>query len=154
MNAEHVNPFLDAFKNVMGQLGFANIKTGKLSKKGKEMSATGVMLIVGIVGEIKGNVVYVLGEEDGKKIASKMMMGMPVAELDDMAKSAISELSNMLTANAATSFSNSGVLIDISAPTFLQGKNVAITMSSDTVIAMELIADDATVEVNISFNSK
>lgn len=38
-----------------------------------------------------------------------MMMGMPVIEFDDMAQSALSELSNMLTANAATSFAEMGI---------------------------------------------
>ena len=42
-----------------------------------------------------------------------MMMGMPVTELDEMSQSALSELSNMLTASAATSFSNLGITIDI-----------------------------------------
>ncbi len=63
-----------------------------------------MICIVGIVGDIKGNIVYSIDSEDALKIASTMMMGMEINVLDDMAKSAISELTNMLTANAATFF--------------------------------------------------
>lgn len=113
MDVRHVNPFIDSFTNVMPQLGFVDIKKGNVGVKGKDLVASGVIIIVGIVGQIKGNVVYNISLEHAKKIASTMMMGMPVTELDEMSQSALSELSNMLTASAATSFSNLGITIDI-----------------------------------------
>ena len=103
----------------MPQLGFQSIEKGEVSVKGRNLENDGVIIVVGIVGEIKGNVVYCLELECAKKIASTMMMGMPVIEFDDMAQSALSELSNMLTANAATSFAEMGISLDISTPTLL-----------------------------------
>lgn len=46
---------------------------------------------------------------------------MPVDTLDEMAKSAISELANMLTANSATTLSCMGRTVDISVPHSLKG---------------------------------
>ncbi|BCN31601.1 chemotaxis protein CheX [Anaeromicropila herbilytica] len=151
MDVKHVNPFIESFATIMPQLGFNNVKKGDLSVKGKDLTDSGVVIILGIVGEIRGNVVYSIGVEEAKKIASTMMMGMPVAEFDDMAKSAISELTNMLTANAATCFSTMGITIDISTPTLLIGDNVSIKMSSNQVLCIELIADDIPVKVNLAF---
>lgn len=151
MDVKLVNPFVEAFVNVMPMLGFQDIKKGNLSLKGKELNSNGVLIIVGIVGAVRGNVVYSFSMEDAKKIASTMMMGMPAAELDDMSKSALSELTNMLTANAATSFSAMDMLIDISTPTLLHGTNVSVKMSSEQVLCIQLIADNIPIDVNISF---
>lgn len=148
-----MNPFVESFTVVMPQLGFSNVKKGNLSVKGKELVSSGVVIIVGIVGAVRGNVVYSFELEDAKKIASTMMMGMPVNELDEMAQSALSELTNMLTANAATCFYNGGTPIDISTPTLLHGKNMSVKMSSNQVLCIQLLADDIPVDINIAFEN-
>ena len=130
MDAKCVNPFIESFTAVMPQLGFSNIRLGKLNAKSKEVTGSGVVVVLGIVGDIRGNVVYLMQTDSAKKIASTMMMGMPIDEFDEMAGSAISELTNMLTANAATCFSNIGIRVDISTPTMLQGENMSVKMSS------------------------
>ena len=152
VNVEFVNPFISSFGHVMKQLGFSEVKNGALSVKGRQISCTGIVLVIGVLGNLKGNIVYVISYEDAKKIASTMMMGMPVDTLDDMAKSSLSELSNMLSANAATNLSSVGVLIDISTPTLLDGEEIGVTMSSDQVLCVQLLADGHVVEVNISFD--
>lgn len=153
MDAKHINPFIESFTTVMPQIGFTNIAKGKLSIKDKNFTSLGVIIIVGIVGDIKGNIVYSLTIENAKKIASTMMMGMPVNELDDIAQSALSELSNMLTANASISFSKIGVNINISTPTLLYGKDISAKMSSNQVLCIELLADSIPLEINIAFDS-
>ena len=153
MDANYINPFIQSFTSVMPDLGFGDVKIGILNGKGKEIAGSGVFVILGIVGAIRGNVVYTIDIEAAKQIASTMMMGAPVDEFDDMASSAISELTNMLTANAATAFSNNGILIDISTPTMLQGENISINMSSNQVLCVQLLADDIPIEINISFEN-
>ena len=83
----------------MPQIGFDTPKRTKIYLRDKNAVSRGVTVIVGFSKELRGNVVYNMDEDSAKFIASKMMMGMPVAEFDSMAQSAISELSNMLTAN-------------------------------------------------------
>jgi chemotaxis protein CheX len=151
VDAKYVNPFVESFSSVMPQLGFANVRIGKLSAKKKEVITSGVLIILGVVGDIKGNVVYTIDIEAAKQIASTMMMGTPVDELDDIAKSALSELTNMLTANAATVLADIGIRIDISVPTFLIGENMCATMNSDKILCVRLYADDIPIEINISF---
>ena len=135
----------------MPQLGFTEAKKGSLSVKGQELVNSGVIIVVGIVGAIKGNVVYCIDLENAKKIASIMMMGMPVNEFDEMAQSALSELANMLTATAATCFANEGVEIDISTPALMFGSNITIKMSSNQVLCVQLLANDIPIEINLAF---
>lgn len=153
MDVKHVNPFIDAFASVMPMLGFSKVEKGGLKINSRNITGNGVIVILGIVGEIRGNVVYIIDLESAKKVASTMMMGMPVAELDQMSISALSELTNMLTANAATCFSTMGITIDISTPTLLVGDNVDVKMSSEQVLCVELLADGIPVEVNIAFEN-
>lgn len=153
MDVKHINPFVESFATVMPQLGFANVEKGNLSVKGRELIGSGVIIIVGIVGAIKGNVVYYMKMEEAMKVASTMMMGMPVTEFDEMTRSALSELTNMLTANAATAFSTIGIPIDISTPTLLHGENICVEMSSNQVLCIQLLADGLPIDINIAFEN-
>ena len=85
-------------------------------------------ITVGVVGQMKGQAVLAMDVEIAKEIASKMMYGMPVAELDDMAASALNELSNMIMGNTATVFSTQGKLIDITPPIAMLGTDLKIKM--------------------------
>lgn len=151
MDVKYINPFIESFAIVMPQLGFQETKKIGIGVKGREMVSSGVIIVLGIIGEIKGNIAYAIDMDSAKKIASTMMMGMPVNELDDMAQSALSELTNMLTANAATAFANIGITVDISTPTLLYGENISVKMGADKVLSVKLQADDIPIEINVSF---
>ncbi|PAB58068.1 chemotaxis protein CheX [Anaeromicrobium sediminis] len=153
MDVKLINPFVEAFLVVMPQIGFSDIKKGELSLKEKNIKIDGVMINLGMVGDVKGNVIYGMTIENAKAIASKMMMGMPVETLDDMAQSALSELSNMLTANASINFENMKINTNISTPTLMYGKDINIKVNVDKVLCVEVLADNIPIEINIAFNS-
>ncbi len=149
MDVNYINPIISSFSNVMPQLGLAKVTKKGVSLKGKFIESPGVVIIVGIVGDIRGNVIYGLSIDDAKQIASKMMMGMPVPEFDELAQSAISELTNMLTANVATNFSKDNINISISTPTLIHGKFTA-NATTDKVVCVEMNVEGMAIEVNIS----
>lgn len=152
MDVKYLNPFIEAFTTVMPQVGFGTVEIGNIAAiDNKSITASGVVVVLGIVGDLRGNVVYTLDEASAKSIASTMMMGMPIEELDDMARSALSELTNMLTATAATCFSNVGIMADISTPTTLQGENISIKMTSEQILSVRLLADGIPMDINVSF---
>ena len=152
MDVKYINPFLTSFKNVMPQIGFEKVEKGKININEGELITDGVLIIVGIVGDLKGNVIYSLTTDDAKKIASKMMMGMEVAEFDEMAQSAISELSNMLTANASIEFSTMDININISTPTLMYGSNIKTKFNTPKLLCIELLVDNIPIEINIAIN--
>ena len=137
MDVRLINPFIGAVTGIMPQIGFSNITRKGISLKEKKFMVSGVVLTLGIVGDKKGNVVYSIDMDGAKKIASTMMMGMPVEELDDMSKSALSELSNMLTANASINFSNDGINVDISVPTMMYGEEIEINLQKDNIVCID-----------------
>ena len=153
MDVKYINPFLDAFLSVMPQLGFSEVKKQSLELKEKNIKSSGVMVILGIVGDVKGNVVYSLDVDSAKKIASVMMMGFPVNDFDDMAQSAVSELTNMLTATASMNFANIGTSINISTPTLMFGEDFEMKMNIDKIISVSLTVNNIPIEVNIGLEN-
>lgn len=121
MDVRHINPVIESVGNIMPQLGFAEVSKKGVTLKDRNIQSPGVVIIIGLIGDVKGNIIYGLSIDNAKKIASQMMMGMPVDDFNEMAQSAISELVNMLTANVATNFSRDNITVDISTPTLIQG---------------------------------
>jgi chemotaxis protein CheX len=150
MELNNIKPFCASVIDVLPQLGFETIVQEDFIKKSQNIIASGVVLTLGIVGDKKGNVVYTIDEEGAKKIASIMMMGMPVDSLDDMAKSALSELSNMLTANASINFSKESIMVDISPPTMLFGNDIELCMTQDIVTSVTFDIDGIKLAINIA----
>lgn len=153
MDVKVVNPFLQAIQNIMPQLGFKTINRGKLSKGEKDLHGLGVTIIVGLSEQAQGNVVYNMSQETACQIASTMMNGMPVTELDELAQSAVSELGNMLTANAATCFSQQGLNVNISSPSMIIGHEFKIKLNKENYITMEMLVDSLRFEVSMAIDT-
>jgi len=149
MDVNYINPIINAFTNVMPQLGLSNVENKEVALRGRFIESPGIVVIIGLIGDIKGNIIYGMSEEVAKKIVSAMMMGRPVENFDELAQSAISELVNMLTANATTNFSNNNINVDISTPTLIYGKFTA-NSSTDKVNYISMDVDGAIIEVNVS----
>lgn len=150
MDAKLVNPFIEALTAVMPQMGFDVPVRSKMEVRTDFVKSAGISVIVGFTKQIRGNVVYNMSDEAARFIASKMMMGMPVPVFDEMAQSAISEMSNMLTANAATNITALGYDVDISTPSLSIGEGYEIKISQDQYLAVEMELGGAILELNIA----
>ncbi|MDK2905916.1 MAG: chemotaxis protein CheX [Eubacteriaceae bacterium] len=81
-----------------------------------------------------------------------MMMGMPVEEFDDMAQSALSELSNMLTANATINFSNKGITVDISVPTLMHGEKIELSLNKEEILEVTFDIDGVKLSIDLAMD--
>lgn len=151
MDVKLINPFIDSLVQVMPQLGFGVPKRVKMGVASQTCTSLGVSIIVGFTKGLRGNVVYNIGDDAAMYIASKMMMGMPVPELNDMAQSALAEASNMLTANAATNLAAMGMNVDISTPSVTVGRNFKIKISSEQYLVVTMdIGEGHLIELNLA----
>ena len=149
INVDHINPFLMAASTIMRDACQMEMKIGRPYVKTTEFQSDSVIIMIGVTGEMRGQVLISFTTPKACQVASGMMMGMPVNELDELAQSAISELVNMLTANVATNFSLEGIQIDISTPTLMKGEFSA-NVCTDKVISVEMAANDVVIDMNIS----
>ena len=151
MDAKMINPFVDAVATVLPQLGFQSVERGQIRLGEEFVEGRGVTVLIGLTQDVQGNLAYNFTEEVAKGIASTMMMGMPVDQFDDMAQSAISELSNMLTANAATNLSSLGYNVDISTPSLSVGDAFKVKVSSEAYLSVEMdVGGGHLVEIDIA----
>ncbi|MCM1289038.1 MAG: chemotaxis protein CheX [Clostridium sp.] len=128
-----INPFLQSSISIMESVTSVKLAVGKPEKTDFVFNEPTYAIQVGIVGEMKGQAILAMKDENAKDIASKMMYGMPVAELDEMSSSALNELSNMILGNTATIFSTLGVLIDITPPLAVHGSNLKLKSDIDGI---------------------
>lgn len=138
MNVEYINPFINVSVNIIQSICNINANRGQIFVRNSPFMAGSVVIIIGIAGEFRGQVFFSMDEGTACKIASAMMFGMQVTQLEEMGKSAIAELGNMIMGNVSTEFYNNGVRIDITPPTVMVGNDIAITTKIQKTICIPL----------------
>ena len=150
MDVNLINPILVAFADVLPQIGFEKIEKKKISLVGSTFSYDGVLINLAVVGPIKGVILIGMDIDSAKRFASKMMMGMEVTDFDALAQSAVSEMGNMVCANACTQFSKIGIDgLDISPPTIMIGQGGQATLPVPQTIIIHFLVDSIDVKVYV-----
>lgn len=149
MDVKYILPFLESVKGILEQFGISDIKRGQIAKNEIMHVNTDITAVVGVVGQIRGNIAYSMSEDTAKRIVSSMMMGMPVDQLDDMERSAIGEFANMVTGNASILLSNTGLEVDITPPSIIFGRDIYFIISSVETLSIDMETPLGKIEVNI-----
>ena len=127
MKQEFVNPFLTPAVAVWEEmLGETLELVGAKSIGEGQQTTTDITCVIGVTGSVRGNVLYGFDHQTALNVATRMM-DEPIEELDEVSMSALGEIANMITGNAATSLSTAGYECDIAPPVILEPKGVAIT---------------------------
>lgn len=119
MQASYINPFLTSSCTVIESLIQVKPTLGELKVKNIDFWDDHVWLKIGIVGGMTGAIMFGFPEGVALKIASAMMGGYSLTEFDELSRSAISELGNMISGNASTLLYNEGIMVDITPPAFM-----------------------------------
>lgn len=155
MNIEYINPFIEASQVVLKTMAALDATLGKVYLKNSPYKGDNVVIIVGLTGTIRGQVMFSMNKSVAMNVASNMMGGMPVNELDEISKSAISELTNMILGNTATILYNKGIGIEITPPSFLMGENLQISSTKMQTICIPLNLNNGDIiEIDISVVDK
>lgn len=121
MKVEYLNPFTEAAFYVLSEVIFDDdIQRGELSIRKDPMVSTGVSTVIGLTGDLQGHVVYDMDRKTAIAIATEMN-GEPMPGLNDLVRSTINELANMISGNATAKLSENGYNCDITPPTFIVG---------------------------------
>jgi chemotaxis protein CheX len=108
--------------------------------------------MAGVNGDVGGTVLYGMSTVTAQKIAGAMI-GAEVPALDDMALSALSELGNMITGNAATILSQSGYDLNITTPSLIRGIDVEVSTRSPALV-VPLSTPFGRVEINVALQEE
>lgn len=121
MKSENVTAFVQGAQSILAAVCGSPGTLGKLFVKQAPYSGLAFSVITDFSGSLSGKVIYTMDAECGLFLASKVMLGMPVSAMDDMAKSAVSELTNMISGSVAGNLYSQDIKVSVTAPTFVEG---------------------------------
>jgi chemotaxis protein CheX len=155
VDIECINPFIEASQIVLKKIANIDAKLGKIFVKDSPYKSDTILVIVGLTGRMRGQTIFSMSVDSALSIASSMMEGILLSKLDEISKSAICELTNMILGNTATILYNNGILIEITPPYFLMGDNMEVSLNKTKTICIPLLlSNGGTIEIDISLEEK
>lgn len=153
MRVEYINPFVEAAYNILTEVLGGEIRRGELYLKSTSMPVMGVAALVGLAGDVEGRVIFDMSLESAMKIASRMN-NEELKEFDDLAKATITELANLITAQAVTKLHDLGFRFDLTPPALFTGENMEISDHEVEALIVPMETDQGKVEVNVAIRDR
>lgn len=153
MDVKHINPFLISIKEILIQVLKCEPEFDKPFIKNTPFNSDGVLIIIGITGEINRKVLVNLDEKSCTNIASGMMGGSPIS-FGEMCKSAVGELCNMILGKTSTIFENDGINVNITSPTILESNSLKTSLKEQVICIPINIKKQIKMIFNITIDEK
>ncbi len=153
MDANLINPFLEAAINVLKTMAFIEPKPGKPFLK-KEVTAIGdVSGIIGVTGAAQGSMSISFSQSCISAIVSNLF-GMPVTEINDDVRDAVGELTNMICGDARRRLEAQKITLQAGTPTVVAGKDHSIThIHNGPSLAIPFNTPQGDFLIEVAFNS-
>lgn len=119
MKEDYVNSFLSPAKMVWEKEMGEPLEVVGAEVTANQFTADDLTVIIGVSGRLEGNVLYGFSEQSAQSIIG-VMLGEPISTVnDELALSAIGEIGNMITGNAAARLAQLGYTCNISPPVII-----------------------------------
>lgn len=130
MRSEYINAFIEPAIQAIEKTLKINASIGRI-KRGKELNFDhSISVSIGIFGDLSGAFVMSISKSAAKKIVANMINSDDVSDLNEYAKSALSELANIIAGNASGKLHEMGINGDIAPPNTFSGSNVELSIPS------------------------
>ncbi|MCF7937259.1 MAG: chemotaxis protein CheX [Spirochaetales bacterium] len=153
MRVEYINPFVEAAYNVLNEVLDTEVDRGELYLKATTIPVLGVAAVVGLAGDVEGRVMFDMMKETALGIASTMN-GEELKEMDELAKATITELANMITAQAVTKLHELGFKFDLTPPAIFTGDNMEVTDAEVEALIVPMEVPQGKVEINVAIRER
>lgn len=153
MRVEYINPFTEAAYNILTQVLDGEVKRGDLYLKSNCMPVKGVAAIVGLAGDVEGRVVFDMTAETALKVASTMNSE-KLTEFDELVRATITELANLITAQAVTKLHDLGFRFDLTPPAIVTGENMEISNTDMEALIVPMEVQEGMIEINVAIRDR
>jgi chemotaxis protein CheX len=134
MRTDVYNAFIVSAGEVLNTEADVHTTRGPLSLERDVYVTDEVTVLLSLVGQVWGMVLYGMSFATAKALVSRIM-GQEVEQFDELTQSGIGELGNVITGQASTRLATSGYTVQISVPTLIVGKQSAIsTLDIDRLV--------------------
>ncbi len=151
MRIDYINPFVEATYDILTEVLDDEVTKEKLALKETTQPMRGVATFVGLAGSVKGRVLIDMSKETAINI-SNVMNGIDEkkTEIDELTRSTISELVNMMVGRAITKLHDLGFSFLMSTPILLSGSNMEMSNLSIEAFVVPIKTPHGEIEVNVA----
>lgn len=127
LNAEHINPFLDAARETFSLMAHVELTRSKLTlKRATDLNAD-ISGIIGLAGDVSGSVVLNFPLATAQGIVSNFIGEKVEDPRDHRILDAVGELTNIVAGGAKSKLAEEGLRFNIGLPTIIIGHNHCVT---------------------------
>ena len=154
MNADFINPFLQATIHVLSTMAMLTPKPGKPRVKESEVAVGDITGIIGLTGHVEGSLAVSFSESCVLKIVENMI-GEKYPELNEEVADAVGELTNMISGDARSQLQKVGFDFTAAIPTVIRRKDHTVRHIAEggTTVMIPFSTDDGNFYVEASFSS-
>lgn len=153
MRVEYINPFVETAYGILVEVLGGEVKRGDLYLKSTSIPVMGVAALVGLAGDVEGRVLFDMTLETALNIASRMN-NENLESFDELAKATITELANLITAQAVTKLHELGFKFDLTPPALFTGEKMEISDQNVEALIVPMITEQGKIEVNVAIRER
>jgi len=132
VQSDLLQPFVDSAVRVLAQMLPGTVAHEEPSEESDlSVAAEGVAALVPVHGDAAGVAMYCMSRGTALAVAGALI-GKPLAGLDRVAASCITEVANIITGNAMAALEARGCGCDILPPSLLAGHGLQVTLTTPT----------------------
>lgn len=150
MKAEFINPFVGAAYDVIKKVAKIEATKGELALANSPIRGNEVNVVIGVTGDLTGQIIFCLSEATALVFASKMLMNLTTDSLNELAKSAICEMANIILGNAVTALGERGYFCNLTPPALLIGKDVIVSTQVLKFLVIPLETKEGRITINVA----
>jgi chemotaxis protein CheX len=150
INADIVNPFIEAGINVIKELTNIEVRRGHLTYRVTPAPAYEVSIIIGVFGFVTGQVVYSMKKEVAARLVQRILGDVSAKEMRELFVDTLGEVANMITGNA-TSLLNKRQdhSLTITTPAIVTGSQVSVKLVPNPTVALGMYTPYGPIEINL-----
>lgn len=153
MDVKFLNPFIQAAVEVLQAEVGVHVARGDVSLQRSSMTSDDITVLINLLGDIYGVVMYGMSTATCLNFVSKIM-GQDFTEFNPLAQSGVAELGNVISGQATIRFSEAGYRSNISTPTVMNGNGVEISTLDFPRIVVPLDSQYGTLTVHLALREK
>jgi len=152
MPQPYVKSFVDSTLSSLTESMDIQVSAGEPVENAHPDPLDGVVVVIGVTGDMEGRIIYSMTEETALKICEAMNYE-PFESMNDLARSTISELANIIGGRAVSDLNDNGMKIMMSPPVMLTGKVIIVSDKLAGAILIPVESNFGPLWVNLAIAS-
>lgn len=149
VNVKFLNPFLEAASEALSADVRLNVTRGSLSLEKSALTTNDVTVMIHLIGQVHGTVLYGMSTTTGLAIVSRILE-QEFKDFDNLAQSGVAEMGNVISGLATVKLSQAGFQSTISTPSLVIGKGIEISTLDFARIVVPLTTEVGEIAVHLA----